>query len=152
MYCLLLFSHDLWDELAPLSPLWKMVSIQLLVMFTFWQSVVIGILGQHGAIRATEMHTEAQLQTQDFVVCLEMAALAVAHHFVWGAKDFKAGSSVLECAFKPEEVAAAEAASASEPAGSSSPLHFSSASAPRATAAAVLAASEPPPDTEGVAV
>ena len=96
-----LFYHDLWHELLPLRPFWKIACIKLLVMATFWQGIGISLLADEGQIRGTATYTLSELQNslQDFIICLEMAAFAVAHHYVMDAGDFAPGSPVLEFAF-----------------------------------------------------
>ena len=98
-----LFYHDLWHELEPLHPFWKIACIKLLVMATFWQGIIISLLASEGQVRSTETYSQAELQNslQDFLICLEMAVFAVAHHYVMGAAEFKSGSSVLEHAVAP---------------------------------------------------
>lgn len=44
LYCLVLFYKGLHNELAPMKPLAKFMSVKALVFFSFWQSLVIALL------------------------------------------------------------------------------------------------------------
>jgi hypothetical protein len=50
MYFLVLFYLATQEELAPYKPIYKLASIKAILLFSFWQSVVIGALAYFGVI------------------------------------------------------------------------------------------------------
>lgn len=87
LYCLVLFYHATYQDLAPLRPLAKFLCIKLVVFFSFWQGCLISALVYFGVIKDTPYFPAANT-LQDFVVCLEMLFFAIAHHYVFSYKDF----------------------------------------------------------------
>jgi hypothetical protein len=88
LYCLVLFYHATYQDLAPLRPLAKFLCIKLVVFFSFWQGCLISALVYFGYIKDTVYFPNAANTLQDFVVCLEMLFFAIAHHYVFSYKDF----------------------------------------------------------------
>lgn len=90
MYCLVLFYVALKDELEPVRPVPKFLVVKAVVFFTFWQSVGLALLVHWGVIRGSSDYTADNVVTgtQDFLVCVEMFAAAVAHHYAFHYKDF----------------------------------------------------------------
>lgn len=90
MYCLVLLYHELLGDLAPLRPLPKFLSVKAVVFFSFWQSILLSGLVHAGVIQPTLTYTEEEVAQglQNFIICIEMAAAAVAHHMFFAVSDF----------------------------------------------------------------
>ena len=56
MYCLILFYVGTKEELAPIKPVYKILSIKAIVFFTYWQSVLISGLVFFDVLTAEKMH------------------------------------------------------------------------------------------------
>ncbi|KAI9223008.1 organic solute transporter Ostalpha-domain-containing protein [Blastocladiella britannica] len=90
MYCLVIFymtcSHDLRD----FRPLPKFLCVKAVLFFSFWQSVLISLLVYLNVIRDTGSFTteNISLTLQDFLICLEMVAAALAHDRAFSPLDF----------------------------------------------------------------
>lgn len=99
LYCLFLFFHDLWAELAPLSPLFKIASIKMVVFVMFWQAILISALAHLGVLTETTNYTAEQLKASlnSFLVCAEMLFFAAWFHCVFSAADFEEGSRQRTC-------------------------------------------------------
>jgi len=88
-------ADNLMDDLRPLRPLPKFLSVKLVVFFTFWQSVVLKgltrwgffdqFLDEHHKWSSKEQLAEA---TQNFLICIEMCAASVAHAYVFPSDDY----------------------------------------------------------------
>jgi len=98
MYCLVLFYYELKAELAPLRPLGKFLAIKALVFLTFWQSVVVQGMAQTGVISDTLTYSSDDVAAgvQDFLICVEMAVLALVHHYVFSVDEFLEGGDLAE--------------------------------------------------------
>lgn len=90
MYCLVLFYREMRKELAPLKPLGKFLSVKAVVFFSFWQQIIISVLVFIHAIHSTETYSQEDVAKglQDFIICIEMVAAAVAQRRFFGYTDF----------------------------------------------------------------
>ncbi|XP_065186837.1 transmembrane protein 184C-like [Sycon ciliatum] len=93
MYCLVLFYYATRERLKSVKPFGKFMCVKLVVFFSFWQSVVIAILGVAGAIPSSAYWTNYTQDTvkssiQDFLICIEMFFAAIAHHYAFSASQF----------------------------------------------------------------
>jgi len=90
MYCLVLFYNVLKDDLAPIKPLAKFISVKAVVFFTFWQSVFISVLVDINWLHATTELSTDEISTglQDLIICFEMVVAAVVHLFIFPPKEF----------------------------------------------------------------
>ena len=90
LYCLVIFYMVLKDELEPVNPVPKFMVVKAVVFFTFWQSVALAILVRAGVLRDAGSYTTENVVTslQDFLVCVEMFAAAISHHYAFSYKEF----------------------------------------------------------------
>lgn len=96
LYCLVFFYYALKNELSPIRPVGKFLSVKALVFFTWWQSLGISILFQMGMIphytsfdNGREWTSEAVAKgLQDWLICIEMFCAAIVHTFVFPHTDY----------------------------------------------------------------
>jgi len=98
LYCLVFFYYATKNELGPIRPVGKFLSVKALVFFTWWQSVGISILFQMGMIPHYSFdQDDANLDwtaedvakgLQDYLICIEMFGAAVLHMFVFPHTDY----------------------------------------------------------------
>lgn len=90
LYSLLTFYQHMHKELARWNPLPKFACIKMVVFFTYWQGLVLGILQQYRVIRGTEYFTSRQVNNglQNLCICVEMVVFAFVHHLVFDVKQF----------------------------------------------------------------
>jgi len=96
LYCLVFFYYALKNELGPIRPVGKFLSVKALVFFTWWQSLGISILFQMGMIphytsddNGREWTSEAVAKgLQDWLICIEMFCAAIVHTFVFPHTDY----------------------------------------------------------------
>ena len=96
LYVLMLFYVATHDELKPLQPLRKFVTIKLVVFFSFWQGLGITLLSALGILRPTQLRTYSEKADftgglQDFVICLEMFFAAVGFAWSFPPRDYMTG-------------------------------------------------------------
>lgn len=90
LYCLIFFYYATKNELAPIRPVGKFLSVKALVFFTWWQSVGIAILYHmdmipHYQVGQDKSWTKEDVAKaiQDYLICIEMFLAAVVHSFVF---------------------------------------------------------------------
>ena len=96
LYCLIFFYNATKNELGPIRPVGKFLSVKALVFFTWWQSVGISILFQMGMIphytdadKGREWSAEDVAKgLQDYLICIEMFIGAIIHVFVFPHTDY----------------------------------------------------------------
>ena len=97
LYCLVIFYKSTKNELAPIRPIGKFLSVKMLVFFTWWQALGISVLFYAGFIPtyADEEHTwsaeEVSKAIQDYLICIEMFLFAVVHLLVFPYTDYVGG-------------------------------------------------------------
>lgn len=90
MYCLILFYKATRTELSPIRPVAKFLCVKAVVFLSFWQSILIAILVNSGAIKLEKdvVKTKAALVLQDLCICIEMFLAAIAHYFSFSYRPF----------------------------------------------------------------
>ena len=104
LYCLVFFYYALKNELGPIRPVGKFLSVKALVFFTWWQSLGISILFQMGMIphyasfdNGREWTSEAVAKgLQDWLICIEMFCAAIVHMFVFPHTDYLEPLGIVE--------------------------------------------------------
>jgi hypothetical protein len=108
LYCLVFFYYATKNELGPIRPVGKFLSVKALVFFTWWQSVGISILFQMGMIphysfvdgdpdvdgEDSNLDWTAEdvaKGLQDYLICIEMFGAAILHTFVFPHTDYLIG-------------------------------------------------------------
>jgi hypothetical protein len=95
LYCMIFFYYATKNELGPIRPVGKFLSVKALVFFTWWQSVGISLLYQMDMIphyHAKEEWTSEDVAKglQDYLICIEMFLFAIVHVFVFPHTDYLA--------------------------------------------------------------
>lgn len=90
LYVLVFFYHALREDLAPVKPLGKFLTVKGVVFFAWWQSVGINAgLSMHIVEPGSEMSTtEFAAFANDWIMCCEMFIAAVAFHYAYSYRDF----------------------------------------------------------------
>ena len=95
LYCLIFFYYAMKNELSPIRPVGKFLSVKALVFFTWWQSVVIAILYNWGMIPDALVNVEHDWTKedvakgiQDYLICVEMFIASVVHSFVFPHTEY----------------------------------------------------------------
>jgi len=91
LYFLVLFYLATKEELSNLQPVGKFLCIKAIIFFSFWQGVIIAVLTKVSVIHDVGQWTAGNVAAglQDFIICLEMAAIAIAHIFAFSYKPFR---------------------------------------------------------------
>ena len=97
LYCLIFFYNATKNELAPIRPVGKFVSVKSIVFFTWWQSLFIGILDQMNLLPSYYDWTNEDIakSVQAYLICIEMFVAAIVHTFVFPHTDFMGGRKGL---------------------------------------------------------
>ena len=96
LYCLAFFYYATKNELSPIRPVGKFLSVKAIVFFTWWQSLFISILYQmnlipdYNAQRPWSAEAVAK-GLQDYLICIEMFIGAIVHVFVFPHTDYISG-------------------------------------------------------------
>lgn len=95
LYCLILFYYATHNELSPINPVGKFLSVKALVFFTWWQSVAISMLYQAGMMPSYTVGEQYNLTPedvakgiQDYLICIEMFVAAVVHIYVFPHSEY----------------------------------------------------------------
>ncbi|KAK0715703.1 organic solute transporter Ostalpha-domain-containing protein [Lasiosphaeris hirsuta] len=91
LYSLGLFWMCMHNDLIPFRPVPKFLCIKLIIFASYWQGFLLSILVWLGAIPdQVEGYTPDNLAAaiQDFLICIEMPAFAIAHWYAFSWHDF----------------------------------------------------------------
>ncbi|KAL2023386.1 hypothetical protein VTK56DRAFT_2743 [Thermocarpiscus australiensis] len=91
LYSLGLFWVCMHNDLKPFRPVPKFLCIKLIIFASYWQGFLLSILVWLGAIPdQVEGYTPDNLAAaiQDFLICIEMPAFAIAHWYAFSWHDF----------------------------------------------------------------
>jgi len=91
LYCLVLFYMTTREELQGLKPVPKFLCIKAIIFFSFWQGVIINFISWFGAFHKVGSWSAEQITTglQDFIICVEMFAISVAHSWIFGYEEYR---------------------------------------------------------------
>eukprot|EP01067_Filipodium_phascolosomae_P007289 Filipodium_phascolosomae@DN5790_c0_g1_i1.p1 len=96
LYNLVMFYHCFHERLRPINPLPKFLCVKGILFFTFWQSVIIGLLLRSGYLENTAVafnpskwnSHEIAAGIQNYFMSLEMVGFAIAHMFAYPYDEF----------------------------------------------------------------
>jgi len=95
LYCLIFFYFATKNELSPIRPVGKFLSVKAIVFFTWWQSVCISLIYQMDLIPHYHASNESEWTSedvakglQDYLICIEMFVGAIVHVFVFPHTDY----------------------------------------------------------------
>lgn len=94
MYCLVIFYTSYKQELQPMKPLGKFLSIKLVVFFSFFQQVVISALMEVDQIRATLSEffgikeSKVTIILQELLICFDMLVASIVHQYTFPHDPF----------------------------------------------------------------
>uniref|UniRef100_A0A6B2L8T7 Transmembrane protein 184C n=1 Tax=Arcella intermedia TaxID=1963864 RepID=A0A6B2L8T7_9EUKA len=91
MYFLIWFYVTSSDELQEYKPIPKFLCIKSVIFFSFWQGVLIAALSYFEVIPDVGEWSKEDISRslQDFIICIEMFLLSIAHHFVFDYTAYK---------------------------------------------------------------
>ncbi|XP_063116935.1 transmembrane protein 184C-like [Cavia porcellus] len=103
IYYLYSFYKIFSTELETLHPFGKFLCVKVVLIFTFWQGLIIALLVNFNVIskaRLWEWHSPEEVSTglQEFLICVEMFVAAIAHHYAFSYKPYvQEGEEQVSC-------------------------------------------------------
>ena len=90
MYCLIQFYFETRKELAHHRPLIKILSIKLVIFFSFWQSFVISILSAGHFLKPSNKasFSDIKIGLPAFLICVEMMLFSILHLFAYSWRPY----------------------------------------------------------------
>jgi hypothetical protein len=91
VYCLVAFYHEFHYELRAINPFWKFVVVKMVVFLSFWQGLLFSGMAREGMLRPYMDYSKQDIASgiQNLLICIEMAAISVAHKYVFSYKDME---------------------------------------------------------------
>uniref|UniRef100_A0A7S0MZZ2 Uncharacterized protein n=1 Tax=Cryptomonas curvata TaxID=233186 RepID=A0A7S0MZZ2_9CRYP len=98
LYCLVLFYHELKDELAPINPLGKFLVVKAVVFFSWWQQIIIAGMASMEMVHPMLDYSAEDVAKgmQNLLIVVEMLVYAVCHKFIFSYTDFRAGGPLQQ--------------------------------------------------------
>lgn len=91
MFMVVQFYIQLKDDLAEHKPFLKVLSIKLVIFFSFWQTIVISLLSSdRGPLQPTKKlaYQDIKIGIPSVMLCIEMAGFSVLHIFAYPWKTY----------------------------------------------------------------
>lgn len=92
LYCLVALYHATHHALEEISPLRKFVTIKMVVFFSFWQGLLLSVLGSLHLIGNREWTTyqyhDLTAGVQSMIVCIECLPAALAFAWAFPPRDY----------------------------------------------------------------
>lgn len=91
MFMVIQFYIQLKDDLAEHKPFLKVLSIKLVIFFSFWQTIVISFLSSsNGPLKPTNTlaYQDIKIGIPSVLLCIEMAFFSVLHIFAYPWKPY----------------------------------------------------------------
>ncbi|KAF8933870.1 hypothetical protein BGZ52_006531 [Haplosporangium bisporale] len=111
MYCLVLFYVTIKTEIASHAPFLKFLCVKLVIFFCFWQTWILGVLGNYGVFKATEYWSvfNIEIGISALAICVEMVIFSILHIVSFTYKPYVTGentrvSKALGDAFNPVDL------------------------------------------------
>jgi hypothetical protein len=91
MYGLILFYLTVAQDIKQYKPIMKFLSVKFVIFFSFWQSILLGLLANFGAIHATQFFSVNDISSgvQNFLICIEMLIASILHFFCFGYEEYE---------------------------------------------------------------
>lgn len=92
MFMVVQFYIQLKDDLVEHRPFLKVLSIKLVIFFSFWQTIVISLLSSdRGPLKPTNTlaYQDIKIGIPSVMLCIEMAAFSVMHMFAYPWKPYR---------------------------------------------------------------
>lgn len=100
MYALVLFYSVTKEELTPFNPIPKFLCIKAVILFAFWQGIIISVLVWFNLLHGNEdfgwSDRDVSVALQDFLICIEMFLISIAHRFTFSHKPYRSGEASCE--------------------------------------------------------
>ena len=104
IYCLALFYHAMSEDLVPMRPIPKFLSVKAVVFATWAQSVTVAAAVQLGVFQPfiTAHYSEEDIAKgiQNFIICIEMFVAALIHRSVFSYREFSADDGSGEYSYE----------------------------------------------------
>lgn len=102
VYCLSLLCATFKEELKPVRIIAKLLSVKLIIFVSFLQGGIFAILVKckvisRGPLWDWQSPEEVAIGLQDFLICLEMFVVGIAHHYLYSHKPYMRSQEEGSC-------------------------------------------------------